>query len=227
MKKINVKKTSLFWIYFVFGTIFLLLSVIIAPFWIEISSKIPWSSWYNYALGIVVGLLIFLYVFLILLKRVKQKGLKKVVRIIMCVEFGLMIVFAVCAIIKGILQDNEKFEFLNTCQILAIILWVRGVVEIISAYYHEFDNETRYPLWYLFLNVLFISVGPLLLFVGIKYKENVDLFVSYFISGLLLFMGAFLFIYGILGKPIKVIEVPVESEQIDENNIIVELIEEK
>ena len=77
------------------------------------------------------------------------------------------------------------------------------------------------------LNVLFISVGPLLLFIGIKYNENVDLFVSYFISGLLLFMGAFLFIYGILGKPIKVIEVPVESEQIDENNIIVELIEEK
>ena len=110
---------------------------------------------------------------------------------------------------------------------MGVFTWVRGVVEIISAYYHEFDNETRYPLWYLFLNVLFISVGPLLLFVGIKYKENVDLFVSYFISGLLLFMGAFLFIYGILGKPIKVIEVPVESEQIDENNIEVELIEEK
>ena len=227
MKKLNVKKTSLFWIYFVFGTIFLLLSVILAPFWIEISSKIPWSSWYNYALGIVVGLLIFLYVFLVLFKRIKQKGLKKVVRIIMCVEFGLMIVFAVCAIIKGILYDNEKFKFLNTCQILSIILWIRGVVEIISAYYHEFDNETRYPLWYLFLNVLFLSVGPLLLFIGIKYNENVDLFVSYFISGLLLFMGAFLFIYGILGKPLKVIEVPVESEQIDENNIEVELIEEK
>ena len=226
MSRFKAKKTSLFWLYFVFGALFLLLSVILAPFWIEISSKIPWSNWFNYALGIVVGILILLYVFLVLLKKVKQKSLKKVVRIIMCVEFGLMIVFAACAIVKGILYDNEKFKFLNTCQILAIILWVRGVVEIISAYYHEFDNETKYPIWYLFLNVLFISVGPLLLFVGIKYNEEVDLFVSYFISGLLLFAGAFLFIYGALSKPIKIVEVPVETENIDDSVIDVDLIEE-
>ena len=117
MRRFKAKKTSLFWLYFVFGTLFLLLSVILAPFWIEISSKIPWSNWFNYALGIVVGILILLYVFLVLLKKVKQKSLKKVVRIIMCVEFGLMIVFAACAIVHIFIHVRFETEFFYIFQI--------------------------------------------------------------------------------------------------------------
>ena len=75
------------------------------------------------------------------MKRVKQPTLKNIPRVVMCVEFGIMIVFAVCAILKGVLYNNEKFKFFNTCEILAIIIWVRGVVEIINAYYHDSKDK--------------------------------------------------------------------------------------
>lgn len=225
IKKLHVKKTSLFWLYFVFAVLFIVSSIIFAPFWVEFNADIPWENWSKYALGIIVGTLILIYVFTILLKRVKQKDLNKVVRTIMCVEFGLMIVFAACAILKGILVNNSKFKFFNTCEIVAIILWVRGVVEMICAYYHGSSTSAKYPIWFLFVNIALISIGPLLFFIGIYYSSSVDLIVSYIISGLLLFFGAFMFIYGFLSKPIKVSEAPVEK--IDSNNNDVVVVDEK
>ena len=213
-KKLKVVKTSFFWLYFVLGGIFIITALLFAPFWLEISADIPWASWSAYALGIIVGLLILLYIFTVLIKRMKAEGLKKTPRIVMCVEFGLMAVFSVCAILKGVLYDNEKFNFFNTCEILAIIVWVRGVVEIINAYYHDHDpsSPAKYPIWFLLLNIFLISVGPLLFVVGVRHASKIDEIVSYAISAGLLFLGAFFCVYGGLCKPIKIKETPVTHD---------------
>ena len=204
MKKFKVKTTKAFWLYFVLAGLFVIAAVLFAPFWLKISADIPWASWSNYALGILVGLLILLYIFLILLRRLKQSGLAKVTRFAMGFEFGLMIVFSVLAILKGILYDNPKFKFLNTCEILAIIIWVRGVVEIINAYYHDHNSNVKYPVWFLFVNILLITVAPLLYVVAIKYDTKVDTIVSYVISGVLLLIGAYFIFYGILCMPERI-----------------------
>lgn len=204
MKKFKAKTTKAFWLYFVLAGLFVVAAVLFAPFWLKLSADIPWASWSNYALGILVGLLILLYIFFILLRRMKQSGLAKVTKFAMGFEFGLMIVFAVLAILKGILYDNPKFKFLNTCEILAIILWVRGVVEIINAYYHDHNSNIKYPVWFLFVNILLITVAPLLYVVAIKYDAKVDTIVSYVISGVLLLIGAYFIFYGILCMPERV-----------------------
>ena len=64
-RKLQVKKTSLFWVYFVAGGLVILLSLFFAPFWIEISKEIPWANWYAYALGGLLAGSIFVYMFTI------------------------------------------------------------------------------------------------------------------------------------------------------------------
>ena len=223
MKKLKVRKTKAFWLYFVLGGLFVAAAVIFAPFWLSVAPSLPWAPWSNYALGIIVGVLILLYIFLVLLKRVKQKGLAKVTRFAMGFEFGLMIVFAIFAILKGVFYEEPKLKFLNTCEILAIILWVRGVVEVINAYYHDHKSDVDYPLWYLFVNILLISVSPLLFMFALK-TSNIDTIVSYAISGVLLLIGAYVIVYGVLCKPEKVKkEKPVEVKEETQEEVLAEI----
>lgn len=213
-KKIKVTKTSWFWLYYVTGILCILLSIIFVPLWEEVKIEVFWSKWSRYALGIMMATAILVYVFSVLIKRLKAVGQHKVVRIIMGIEFSFMILLSAFCIIKSILLDNQKFQFFNTLEIVAIIMWLRGFVEIINAYYFDKKSEQKYPIWFLLINVFLLSGSPLLLVLGIKYNQNVDLFVSYGFCFLLLFFGAFLCIMGVLTKPIKVLEEPADDDSV-------------
>lgn len=219
-KKLNVKKTSLYWVYFVFGGLIILLSLFFAPFWKEISDKIPWANWYSYALGGLVAAAILYYMFTILLKKLKNKDLNKTVRIIFGVEFSLLAFFAICSVVKAILNDNEKFDFLNTCEIIGLAIWIRGCVEMINAYYYDAKSTQKYPIWYLAINIGLVTFGPLVFSIGIIYRENIELIVSYSLCSIIFILGVFSCVWGGLSKPIKIVEVPVEEQK-------VELVEQK
>lgn len=221
-KKIKVNKTSLYWLYFVAGAFCILLALFFAPFWEEINKlfekEIPWATWHAYALGLMLAVAIILYIFLVIVKEIKKQHQHKTVRIILGLELSLMVVLAVCCILKAILYNNENFKFLNTCEILGIVIWIRGVVEMVDAYYFDRKSKQNYPVWYLLFNILLVSAGPLVLLVGIQNKDaNPDLIVSYVFCTLLLFFGAFLCVWGGMSKPIKVIEEPVINEQVEKN----------
>ncbi len=217
--KLKVAKTSLFWLYYVIGGICVLLAILFAPFWEEINTNIFWCRWYRYALGIMMAMAILAYVFILLIKRIKAPGQHKIVRIIMGIEFSFMIVLATLSIIKAILVDNKKFQFFNTLEIVAIIIWLRGFVEMINAYYFDKKSEQKYPIWFLLFNIFLLSIGPLLFVVGIKYNNRVDLFVCYGFCLLLLFFGAFLCIMGVLSKPIKVMEEPILNDSSNQDDV--------
>lgn len=219
-KKFKVAKTSFYWLYFVCGVVCILSSIFFAPFWVhfgfnESTNKynIPWASFYTYALAAILSALILVYVFTILLKRIKQKNIIKRIRIIFALEFSLMIVIAFVLLLKAIFYNNENFFFFNTLELLAIIMWIRGFVEIIHAYYYDRKTLSNYPLWFLLINIALLSAGPVLFYIGVK-NNDVDLYVSYTICALLLFFGSFLCICGVLAKPIKVIEEPVSEDNV-------------
>lgn len=216
--KLKVKKTSFYWMYFVLGGIVILLSLFFAPFWKEISDKIPWANWYSYALGGLVAGAILLYMFTILLKKLRNKDLNKTVRIIFGVEFSLMAFFAVCCIIKAILNDNEKFAFLNACEIIGIALWLRGSVEMFNAYYYDKNSSQKYPIWYLAANIGLITFGPLIFATGIVYRATIDLIVSYVFCSIIFILGVFSCVWGGLSKPVKVKEEPINEVELVEEN---------
>lgn len=214
----KVKKTSFYWMYFVLGGIVIFLSLFFAPFWKEISEKLFWSNWYAYALGGLVAGAILLYMFTILLKRLRNKDLNRTVRIIFGVEFSLMAFFAVCCIVKAILNDNEKFKFLNACEIIGLALWLRGSVEMFNAYYYDKNSTQKYPIWFLVVNIGLITFGPLVLTTGIVYRETIDLIFSYVFCSIIFILGVFSCVWGGLCKPIKVQEEPVnEIELVEES----------
>lgn len=212
--KSKVAKTSFFWAYYILSVFLIVVSILFAPFWKEINNDIVFSNWYKYALGVMLAITILFYVFLVLLKRIKSKGQHKTVRIIMGLEFSFLILLALFCVLKAILLDNDKFQFFNTLEIVSIIMWIRGFVEIINAYYYDKKTNQKYPIWFLILNVMLISIGPMLFVVGIKYNQYVDLFVSYTFCSILLFFGGFSFIMGILTKPLKIEEEPILCEEI-------------
>lgn len=223
-KKFKVAKTSFYWLYFVGGTISILLSIFFAPFWryFGINNEtgkyiIPWASFYTYALAGMIALIILLYVFTILLKRIKKKQLHKVVRILFALEFSLMILLAALSLLKAIFYDKSEFKFFNTLELAALIIYIRGLVEIINAYYYDRKNDFKYPIWFLILNILLISFGPVLFYIGLK-NPNVDTIVSYVLCAMLLFFGSFLCVCGCMAKPLKVIEEPVNNNNEIENN---------
>lgn len=231
-KIIKATKTSFYWLYFVAGAFCILLSLFFAPFWEEINkiteNDIPWATWHAYALGIMLAIAIILYIFLVIVKEIKKKHQHRTVRIILALELSLMVVLAVCCILKAVLYDNPKFKFLNTCEIIGIVIWIRGVVEMIDAYYFDSKSKQNYPIWYLLFNILLVSAGPLVLVAGIKYKDsNPDLIVSYVFCTLLLFFGAFLCVWGGMSKPIKVVEEPIIDERIEEKETKEEVVDRK
>ena len=151
-------------------------------------------------------------------KKLRNKDLSKTVRIIFGVEFSLMAFFAVCCIIKAILNDNEKFAFLNACEIIGIALWLRGSVEMFNAYYYDKNSAQKYPIWYLAANIGLITFGPLIFATGIVYRATIDLIVSYVFCSIIFILGVFSCVWGGLSKPVKVKEEPINEVELVEEN---------
>lgn len=229
--KKKIHKTSFFWIYYILGTLAVLVAIFFSPLWQVFNEQIVFANWYKYCLGLLIALLILFYTFTILIKRMKAPGHNKVIKVLLGLEFALMILMATFSLLDSIFYTNENFNFFNTLDIIAIIIWTRGFVEIVNAYYYNQEKGVqKYPIWFLLLNIFLISLGPILLFVGIKFNETVDLVISYIFSFAMLFFGSFLIIWGFLTKPLKIVEEPIvenEKKALEENSQDLEITNNK
>ena len=83
-KIFNPKKTKLFWLYFVLGTIIILSGVLLMPVWQEAGDWCFFRNWGMEFINIIIAICIALYLFLFLAKKLRDKtnGVIKVLTII-------------------------------------------------------------------------------------------------------------------------------------------------
>lgn len=229
---ITIKKVRIYWLYILLGALAAFLAFLFAPFWtaldenfvrwfhvqpiynesgelIKEATVIFWKNWGNAALGFILAALIIVYVATIITRRLKKKNQHRIVRILTAIEFSIMVLLIVGCILLGV----KAIAFFKYIQIVGLALWIRGFVETFAAYYYERKkNETDdYPVWYLLLNISFVTLGTLLFAFGFNaFRFDVDLILQWVFTCLLFIGGILLIIFGILSKPIRV-EVPADD----------------
>lgn len=232
--KITVKKIKLYWLYFVFGSLIVVLSLLFAPFWNAIDEKLVqlfhispvyddqgviikeasvifWKNWGSVALGFILAALIVVYVVTIITWRLKKKNQHRIVRILTAIEFSIMILL----IVGCILVSFGVVVFLKYIQIVGLALWIRGFVETFAAYYYDQKKKEveDYPVWYLLLNICFVTFGTLLFAFGFNaFSFNVDLILQWIFVCILFIGGILLLVYGALAKPIRVEEPSLDED---------------
>lgn len=199
-KFINSKKSKAFWLYIVVGILSIIAGVILAPFWLKIdnSGKIFFANWGYSVLNFIIAGLILLYIGLYLVKKIANGSGNGVVKVLTIIEASLLLFIAVSAVLT---QFNIDIVYVsNAGQILGLALWLRGTVEVFRAYYFKSSDETKYPVWWLVIAIIFISVG-VALFVKNFLSNEVILWI---VVGVLALLGIISIIVGVVKKPIKV-----------------------
>ena len=213
-KLINTQKTKWFWAYIVIGVLFMITGVILAPFWRDVSSDIFFANWGHTILQFVISLLILSYVgFFLVRKIIKGEG-NQVVKVLVIIETAVLTIIAVC----GILAQFGVFSMENSAgTIIGLALWLRGTIEVFRAYYFKNGTEAKYPVWWLVVSVIFISVGVAFIVGG--FIKNVH--ILWLVVGILFVIGLTLFVLGFMKKPIKQVKTKAEksqTEKVDEKS---------
>jgi len=155
MKKLlTLKKTKLFWAYYVGALICLLAAVIFAPLWSN--TEIFFKSWGAKVIDLLIAALIIFYLVAYLSKKVARGG-NGVIKILTIVEFVLLSLIA----LGCILSQFKVFNFGGPCEIVGLIMWVRGAIEIYRAYYFK-GTSTKYPAWLVAVAIGLVTFGTYL-----------------------------------------------------------------
>lgn len=128
----------------------------------------------------------------VLVKKISGRS-NGVIKVLTIVEFVILALVA----IGCILQQFKVINIGGSCAILGLAMWCRGVVEIFRAYYHQKGNNEKYPVWWLVIAVVFVSLG-VYLFAKPLFQDVVILWI--FVCLILLF-GIVLVVDGFLAKP--------------------------
>lgn len=171
----------------ILGSVFLLASILFAPIW-DFWDSCPWKDWGSEIVNLLIAALIILYLVLFLVKKIKAPA-KRVIKVLTIIEFALLALIALGCIFS-------QFKIINVsgaCQIFALALWTRGVVEIFRAYYYRSDSKEVYPVWYLGLSIVMVTFGAYCF--AKPFIEDIVILWIFVIS--LLLLGALLLVYGI------------------------------
>lgn len=194
-KVFKPNKTSLFWVYFVTAAIVILGGVILMPVWQNAGDWCFFRNWGIDIINIIISVCIFIYLFTFLVKKLAVKR-NNVVTALIIVEFFLLFIIA----IFSILEQFDIFH-LNCCQIIGLVFYCRGVVEVFRAYYFQRgengENSDRYPVWWLVISIAFITFGAYLFFVA-PFDEYVILWT---VIGFIYLVGLCLIVAGFRSKP--------------------------
>ena len=193
MKK-EIKKTKSFWVYIVLGSLLIVFGAFLLPIWGSIWEECPWKDLGLTVVSYMMAALILLYLFGYLLKKIKKH--RGVVQVLTIIEFVLLFLTAVGLVISqfniGIIPDSPSI-------ILGVALYIRGVVEIIRAYYHQKSADDKYSIYWVLLAILLVTLGVVLVMTNLVDK----IMVLYAIIFALAVLGIYAIIYGILAKPEK------------------------
>ena len=153
-KPLTLKKTKLFWAYYVGAFICLLAAVIFAPVWSN--TEIFFKGWGAKVIDLLIAALIIFYLVTYLSKKV-AKGGNGVIKILTIVEFVLLALIA----LGCILSQFKVFNFGGPCEIIGLIMWVRGAIEVYRAYYFK-GTSAKYPAWLVAVAIGLVTFGTYL-----------------------------------------------------------------
>lgn len=198
MKLPTLKKDNkLFWLYIVFGVLLIIVSVFLAPVWGKLD--VFWKDWGSIILNLIIAFFLSLYLFGFLLKRMlKTRG--QTLKVLIIIEFTILFLIDLFLILGQWIPQLNIFKINGACAITGLALWVRGVVEIFRAYYHQHGNNEHYPVWWLCISIAFVSVG---LWMLVKPFID-DLVILWIFVGLIFVIGVLCLAYGIWSKPKKI-----------------------
>ena len=157
MKKMNIRlqKTKFFWAFFVLGAFILTFGVFLLPVWKD--SNVFWKGWGEFAINLFMFLLITIYVFGYLLRKLKKEKNKTII-ILIVMEMIILLLIAVGCIL-------EMFDVLHVggpCVILGAALWLRGVVHIMKGYFYRHTKKEQFSFALLLLAIFFVTIGTAL-----------------------------------------------------------------
>lgn len=192
MKKIIVKKTKAYWLYIALGIVTLIFGILLLPFWGSIWNECPWKSWGTDLVMLFMAIVIGLYLFMFLIKKINRY--RGVVQVLTIIEFVLLALIALGLVFS---QFNILAIPKQPSVILGLALYCRGVIEIFRAYYYHHSMKTIYPVWWLVVAILFVTFGVYLM---IKPLVQLTLIV-WLLAISVIVIGIFLIAYGVLANP--------------------------
>lgn len=192
MKKITVKKTKAYWLYIALGIVTLIFGILLLPFWGSIWNECPWKSWGTDLVMLFMALVIGLYLFMFLIKKINRY--RGVVQVLTIIEFVLLALIALGLVFS---QFNILAIPKQPSVILGLALYCRGVIEIFRAYYYHHSMKTIYPVWWLVVAILFVTFGVYLM---VKPLVQLTLIV-WLLAISVIVIGIFLITYGALANP--------------------------
>lgn len=176
----------------VLGVICLLAAALFAPIW-NWWESCPWGQWGKGIVNLLIAACIVCYLACYLAKKLNHG--KKVIKVLTIVEFALLSLIALGCIFT-------QFKIINVqgaCQIFGLALWTRGTIELFRAYYYRSDSKEVYPLWYLGLSIVMVTLGTWC-FVKPFIQDVVILWI--FVASLFV-LGILLIAYGMNKRKIK------------------------
>lgn len=214
MKKLVKKlfhptKTKFFWLYFVGGVIGIILGIMLMPIWNSCPDWVFWKSWGTSIINMIIFVCIILYLVLFLLKKVMKRS-NGVIKVLTIVEFGVLALIA----LGCILQQFKVINVGGACAILGLILWCRGCVEIFRAYYHQKGNNDKYPVWWLAISIILVTLGTFL-FVKPLFQ---DVHILWVFVIFILLVSLVLIVDGFTSKPAKANKAPKEKKSKEKTN---------
>ena len=123
----TVKTKKNYWAYILLGIIFIVGGVILAPFWGQVWSECPWKDLGNKFISYAMALLLLIYLFGFLIKKIRKS--QGTIQVLTILEFTLLLLIAVGLVFSQLKILNIPDE---PSKILGIALYIRGVIEILS-----------------------------------------------------------------------------------------------
>lgn len=189
MKIINAKKTKLYWIYYILAVFLFIGALIVAPVWND--TDLFFKNWGSKLLNILIAVAIFYYIIVYLFKKINSS--KGAILILTIVEIVLLSLVALGSVLS-------QFKIINVsgpCQILGLALWLRGVIELVRAYYYRgFASKIKYSLVQLAIAIAMVTFGTYI-FARPFISPTVMLWI---LVALLLVFGVYTLLYGISAK---------------------------
>lgn len=185
----EVKKSKWFWAYWVLAAVAAVLGVFLLPVWGN--TKVFWKSWATDGISLMTFVCVVVYTAYL------GCGIKKSnprAKNMLCVaEVAVLVVIAVLCL----LQQCKLFDVIGPSFVVGAILWLRGVVCILSAYLFNVRKEER-TLGIILCSLLAITLGVALM----VRKITAPVFIWTISIGLLV-VAVVAVIFGILAMPEK------------------------
>ena len=197
MKLPSLKKNNkLFWLYIVLGVVIILFAIILLPLWKRVDWA-PWRNWSEVIVNLIIAVFLTLYLFGYLIKKIKRTH-GQTLKILTVIEFVLLALIDVYLILGQWIPELNIIKVNGACAITGLALWIRGIVEIFRAYFHQKDSSDTYPIWWSCIAIGFVSLGMWMLVKPFITNEV----ITWIFSILFFIFGVLSIAYGIYSKPI-------------------------